>query len=49
MRNAVSKFRTPNSEFRIENTAIQFSNIKSKRSGYSRASNIPGVTAPKNL
>ncbi|MGD9564390.1 MAG: hypothetical protein AB7F88_19290 [Pyrinomonadaceae bacterium] len=28
-------------------TAIQLSNIESKRSGYSRASNIPGVTAPK--
>ena len=30
-----------------ENTAIQLSNIERKRSGYSRASNIPGVTAPK--
>ena len=31
----------------FRDTAIQLSNIESKRSGYPRASNIPGVTAPK--
>src|SRR5687767_758095 len=43
LRNLITDHRPPTTAF----TAIQLSKIESKRSGYSRASNIPGVTAPK--